>query len=203
MKRGCLPLFIHFHSAPFTSAASQEKVRELVSRLMDGQPMTKLIMIPFGPVQQKIVVSVPQAYRIILYRRFMIRIAELIARQHKAQALVTGEALSQVASQTLSNLATIEAASTMTILRPLIGMDKQEIVDEAKTIGTYDIAIEPHDDCCSFFMPRNPVTKTTISEVERIEQKLDVEGLVNLGLESCEVLEINKSAGAYSARSPL
>ena len=190
MKRGCLPLFVHFHSAPFTSAASQEKVRELVSKLMDGQPPTKLIVIPFGPVQQKIIVSVPQAYRIILYRRFMVRIAECIARQYKAQALVTGEALSQVASQTLSNLATIEAASSMTILRPLIGMDKQEIVDEAKTIGTYDIAIQPHDDCCSFLMPRNPVTKTTVAEVERIEQKLDVESLVQLSLHDVEVLNL-------------
>lgn len=193
MKRGCLPIFVHFHSAPFTSAASQEKVSELVSVLMKGQPFTRLIMVPFGPVQQKIVVGVPTAYRIIIYRRFMVRIAEIIAREHKAQALVTGEALSQVASQTLTNLATIEAAATMSILRPLIGMDKQEIVDEAIKIGTFDIAIQPHDDCCSFLMPRNPVTRTTIAEIEKIERNLDIEGLVNLGLEGREAFGVNGS----------
>lgn len=190
MKRGCLPVFVHFHSAPFTSAASQEKVVELVSHLMKGQPKTRLVTVPFGPIQQKIVVNVPTAYRIIIYRRFMVRIAERIAREHKAQALVTGEALSQVASQTLSNIATIEAASEMPILRPLIGMDKQEIVDEAKKIGTYDIAIVPHDDCCSFLMPRNPVTRTTIAEVEKVEQNLDIEALVQMGLDAKEIRDM-------------
>jgi len=190
MKRGCLPLFVHFHSAPFTSAASQEKVIDLVSVLMKGQPQTKLIVVPFGPVQQKIVVRVPSAYRIIIYRRFMVRIASIIAREHKALALVTGDALSQVASQTLSNLATIEAVSAMPVLRPLIGMDKQEIVDEAIRIGTFNIAIQPHDDCCSFLMPRNPVTRTTVTEVDRVEQNLDIEGLVQMGLEAKEIRDM-------------
>ncbi len=190
MKRGCLPVFIHFHSAPFTSAASQEKVEEMISLLMEGQPRTRLVTVPFGPIQQKIVVGVPMAYRIIIYRRFMVRIAEKIAREQRAQALVTGEALSQVASQTLSNLTTIESVSTMPILRPLIGMDKQEIVDEAKKIGTYDIAIIPHDDCCSFLMPRNPVTRTTNSEVEKVEQNLDIEALVQMGLDGKEIRDM-------------
>lgn len=187
MKRGCLPVYVHFHSAPFTSSQSKEKVVELVEYLMKGQPRTRLIMVPFGGIQQKIVVNVPMPYRIILYRRFMVRIAERIARKERAQALVTGEALSQVASQTLSNIATIEAVSTMPILRPLIGMDKQEIVDEAKRIGTYDTAIIPHDDCCSFLMPRNPVTKTTAEEVDEVEKALDIEGLVQMGLEELEI----------------
>lgn len=191
MKRGCLPFFIHFHSAPFTSAASQEKVIEIVKRLMDAQPATRLFVFPFGEVQKKIVVDVPSAYRVIFYRRFMMRIAQKIANEVKAQVLVTGDALSQVASQTLSNLKTIEAAVDLPILRPLIGMDKQEIVDEAKRIGSYDIAIEPHDDCCSFLMPRNPVTRTNVEEVNKIEEKLDVEALVNLGLESRKVIDVN------------
>lgn len=190
MKRGCLPIFVHFHSSPFTSAASQEKVEEIVAHLMKGQPRTRLILVPFGPVQQKIVVGVPTAYRIIIYRRFMVRIAERLAKEHKAEALVTGDALSQVASQTLSNLATIEAAATLPILRPLIGMDKQEIVDEAKRIGTFDIATLPHDDCCSFLMPRNPVTRTKIAEIEKIEANLDTEGLVRLGLEAIEIRDM-------------
>lgn len=192
MKRGCLPYFIHFHSAPFTSAASQEKVIEMVKRLMDAQPKTRLFIAPFGEVQQKIVVSVPSPYRVIFYRRFMMRIAQRIANEVKAEALVTGDALSQVASQTLSNLKTIEDAVDIPVLRPLIGMDKQEIVDEAKRIGSYDIAIEPHDDCCSFLMPRKPVTRTNLQEVDKIEETLDVEALVNLGLESRKVIDVNK-----------
>jgi thiamine biosynthesis protein ThiI len=191
MKRGCLPFFVHFHSAPFTSAASQEKVVAMTAKLMDAQPHTKLFLVPFGAVQQKIIVSVPSAYRIIFYRRFMMRIAQRLANEIKAQALVTGDALSQVASQTLSNLKTIEAAVDIPVLRPLIGMDKQEIVDEAKRIGSYDIAIEPHDDCCSFLMPRNPVTKTNLQEVNKIEEKLDVEELINLGLGKLKQIDIN------------
>jgi len=190
MKRGCLPVFVHFHSAPFTSAASQEKVMDLISILMKGQPRTRLFVVPFGAIQQKIVVAVPAKYRVIVYRRFMVRIAERIAKETGAKALVTGEALSQVASQTLSNLATIEAVSTIPILRPLVGMDKQEIVDEAKLIGTFDVAIEPHDDCCSFLMPRNPVTRTTAQEVDKIEANLDIECLVQMGLDAKEIRDM-------------
>lgn len=193
MKRGCLPLFLHFHSAPFTSDASQEKVIDMVEEMMKGQPATELIIVPFGQIQQKIIVTVPSAYRVIIYRRFMMKIAERIALRKKAMVLVTGDALSQVASQTLSNLCSIDAAVKMPILRPLIGMDKQEIVDEAKRIGTYDVSIKPHDDCCSFLMPPNPVTKTKISEVEDIEKKLDIESLINLGLESLKIIGISNT----------
>jgi thiamine biosynthesis protein ThiI len=191
MKRGCIPLFIHFHSAPFTTAASQDKTEELVERIMRGQPPATLAMVPLGPIQQKIVISVPAKYRVILYRRFMVRIACAVARKHKAQALASGEALSQVASQTLSNLATIDAVSSLPILRPLIGYDKQEIVDEAREIGTYELSIQPHDDCCSFLMPRNPVTRTTIRELDGVERSLDVESLVKLGLDGCQETRID------------
>lgn len=190
MKRGCQPLFIHFHSAPFTSTASKEKVVELVEHLMRGQPQAALIMVPFGELQKKIVTGAPAKYRVILYRRFMIRIANKLAHTHKAKALVSGEAMGQVASQTLTNLATIEDISELPMLRPLIGMDKQEIVDEAKQIGTFEKSIEPHDDCCSFLMPKNPVTRTTPKELMFVEKSLACEELVAVALEGCEKQEI-------------
>jgi thiamine biosynthesis protein ThiI len=190
MKRGCRPLFIHFHSAPFTTAASQDKTEEIVERLMRGQPSATLAMVPFGPVQQKIVISVPAKYRVVLYRRFMVRIACAIACRHGAQALASGEALSQVASQTLSNLATIDEVSSLPILRPLIGYDKQEIVDEAREIGTYEFSIQPHDDCCSFLMPRHPITRSSVRELEGVERSLDVKSLIKLGLEGCQETRI-------------
>jgi len=127
-----------------------------------------------------------------MYRRFMMRIAEQIAIREGALALATGEALAQVASQTLSNLLTINSVVNMPVLRPLIGMDKQEIVDEAKIIGTFDVSIEPHDDCCSFLMPPNPVTKSNLEEMNNIEKPIDINELVNLGLESFKIIAINK-----------
>jgi len=190
MKRGCSPLFIHFHSAPFTSNASKEKAYEIAEHLMNGQPSAKLITVPFGELQKKIVTGVPAKYRIMLYRRFMIRIANELAQRNEAKALVSGEALGQVASQTLSNLSTIEDISNLPILRPLIGMDKQEIVDEAKRIGTFAMSIEPHDDCCSFLMPKNPVTRTTPKDMEHVERSLSCEELVEAALDGCEVAVI-------------
>lgn len=186
MKRGCSPLFIHFHSAPFTSNASKEKAYEIVEHLMRGQPPSKLVTVPFGELQKKIVTGTPAKYRIMLYRRFMVRIANELARRNDARALVSGEALGQVASQTLFNLSTIESVSGMPILRPLIGMDKQEIVDEAKRIGTFKMSIEPHDDCCSFLMPRNPVTRTIPRDMEHVEKSLKCSELVEEALDGCE-----------------
>ncbi|MFH1874938.1 MAG: tRNA uracil 4-sulfurtransferase ThiI [Pseudomonadota bacterium] len=190
MKRGCLPVYVHFHSAPYTSDASQDKVLDMVKILMQAQPQTRLLVVPFGEIQQKVVLNVPPSWRIVIYRRLMVRIAEKIALREQALALVTGEALSQVASQTLTNLATINEVVNLPILRPLVGMDKQEIVDEAKKIGTFETAILPHDDCCSFLMPPNPVTRSTKFEADKVEQKLEIEQLVNLALDSVKVIDI-------------
>ncbi len=190
MKRGCLPVYVHFHSAPYTSEASQDKVLDMVKMLMQFQPKAKIYVVSFGEIQQKVVVSVPPAWRIMIYRRLMVRIAEKIALKEKAMALVTGEALSQVASQTLSNLATINEVVNMPVLRPLIAMDKQEIVDEARKIGTFETAIQPHDDCCSFLMPPNPVTKSTVIQAAGVEKKLNISELVNLALDSVKVTDI-------------
>ena len=190
MKRGCFPLYIHFHSGPFTSIASVEKVTDLVEQLSQGLKGIQLVVVPFGAIQKEIITQGPEACRVLLYRRLMLRIAEAIAREEGCEALVTGEVLSQVASQTLSNLAAIEAVVTMPVLRPLLGMDKQEIVDEAKRIGTFATACEPHDDCCSFLVPTHPATHIKIEELDRIESKLDITRLVQAGLEGKEVRDV-------------
>jgi thiamine biosynthesis protein ThiI len=182
MKRGAEVEFVHFHSAPWTSAASQHKVRDLVRLLSAYNGPSRLWLVPFGALQQALVVGAPAEPRVVLYRRFMLRIAERIAQHAGALALVTGESLSQVASQTLANLDTIDRAATLTVLRPLVGMDKAEIVERARALGSFPISIEPDEDCCSFLQPRRPATRTRPEELEAIERELDVKGLVDAAL---------------------
>lgn len=192
MRRGCYTDFIHFHSAPFTDAASQEKVKEIVQVLSSWHGgRVRLVMVPLGTVQRKLVTSAPEKYRVILYRRFMLRIAEALAKDFGAEALVTGEALGQVASQTLSNMATTESVVTLPVMRPLIGMDKQEIVDMARQIGTYELSIQPHQDCCQFLEPRHPVTYTTPNELNEVEKGMDIGALVKEGLTGARLTDIN------------
>lgn len=186
LKRGCQTDFIHFHSHPYTDRASVDKALEIAELLTRYQCRATVYLVPFAEVQQRLVTDAPAHLRIILYRRFMVRIAEAIARREGALALVTGESLGQVSSQTLANLATIEAAAAMPILRPLIGMDKQEIIDLARAIGTYEVSILPHDDCCSFLMPRRPATRSTPEELEAAEAALDVDALVSMALDATE-----------------
>lgn len=178
MKRGLKLSFIHFHSAPFTDEASIEKVEEIAELLNEWQNGSGVIRVPFGELQKKIVTSVPSKYRVLLYRRFMLRIASKIAAKIGAGALVTGESLGQVASQTLPNMAAIENVSDLPVLRPLIGLDKQEIIDISKKIGTYNLSIRPHQDCCSFLQPPNPATKSTVDELDRVEQVFNVDQLI-------------------------
>jgi thiamine biosynthesis protein ThiI len=184
MKRGCRVLFVHFHSVPYLPATSQAKARALVERLTTWQYASCLCLVPFGEIQREVVLSVPPPLRVVVYRRLMVRIAEAIGRRHGAQALVSGESLGQVASQTLTNLARIDEAATMPLLRPLIGMDKLEITAAAKWLGTYETSIEPDADCCTLFTPRHPSTGASPPEVERAESRLDLERLVNLGAEA-------------------
>jgi thiamine biosynthesis protein ThiI len=191
LKRGATLTYVHFHSAPYTSAASQDKVRDLVSVLARWSGPSTLYMVPFGDLQKTLVAEAPADPRIVLYRRFMLRIAERIARKHQALALVTGEALGQVSSQTLGNLDTINRAATLPVLRPLVGMDKAEIIELASHVGTYEISIEPDEDCCSFLMPRSPATWTRPEPVAEIEQRLDVEGLIEATLKRIEQERIN------------
>ena len=189
MKRGCQVALVHFHSFPLVDRSSIEKVVELTEMLTRYQYSSQLHLVPFAAVQKHILVSVPVAFRVILYRRFMLRIAEALAHREGAKALVTGDSLGQVSSQTLDNMATIQAAVTIPVLRPLIGMDKQEIMTQAQRLGTYPISILPDQDCCSLFVPRHPALHATAEEVARLEEQLDVPGLVAEALSSAELRE--------------
>lgn len=191
LRRGCSTEFIHFHGAPYQSRASQEKARELVERLCRWQPDTRLHCVAFGDLQRTIVTQAQRRYRVILYRRFMVRIACALAERIGATALVTGESLGQVASQTLTNLSTIQQASALPILRPLIGMDKQEIINQAERLGTLATSNQPDDDCCQLFVPRHPSTAMRADEAERAEAHLDIHGLVATALERIETSTFN------------
>lgn len=183
MKRGCSVIFVHFHSYPYQSKISQEKAGDIVDVLSYFQNSSRMYLIPFGDIQQEIVLNAPAKYRVVLYRRMMMRIAQAIAFKEKALALVTGDSLGQVASQTLENMSTIEDAVKLPVFRPLIGMDKIEIIDKAKAIGTYDISIIPDQDCCQLFIPKNPATRTSIDEIEKVEQSLDIGKLIKMGID--------------------
>jgi thiamine biosynthesis protein ThiI len=178
MRRGCRVLLVHFHSYPILSRASQEKARELARLLTEFQFHSRLFLVPFGEIQQQVTLSVPPPLRVVIYRRLMMRIAETIARRHRAQALVTGEVVGQVASQTLENLAAINRVVTMPVLRPLIGTDKEEITAEAQRLGTYPVSIIPDQDCCTLFTPRHPATKARLADVERAEATLAIDEIV-------------------------
>lgn len=189
MRRGCLVSFLHFHGAPFLDRRTQEKVREIVRLLTRFQYTSRLTLVPFGEVQQEVVVNAPAPYRVLLYRRLMARIAEHLAGLEGAKALVTGESLGQVASQTLENLTVIEEAVRLPVLRPLIGMDKEEISAQARGIGTYKISIQPDQDCCTLFVPRYPATRATVEEIDRAELTLDIGRLVKMSVERAEYEE--------------
>ena len=184
LQRGCRLIFVHFHSAPYLDKTSQEKVRQLVTALTRHQFQSRLYLVPFGEIQRQIVAAVNRPLRVILYRRMMLRIAEGLARKEKAKALVTGESLGQVASQTLENMAVIQQAAALPILRPLVGMDKQEIIDQARRIGTFEISSIPDQDCCQLFVPKHPATKARFDEVEDAESNYDPKEMLRFGLEN-------------------
>ena len=178
MRRGCSVLLVHFHAYPVLSRASQEKVREIAALLASYQLRSRLLLVPFGDLQQRVVLAVRPELRVVVYRRLMLRIAERLARSWRARALVTGEVIGQVASQTLENLTTIAGATTMEVLRPLVGMDKDEISAEAARIGTFPISIIPDQDCCTLFTPRHPATRVTPDEAAQAEQALPIDEMV-------------------------
>jgi thiamine biosynthesis protein ThiI len=191
MRRGCRVLFVHFHSYPILSRASQEKARELVALLTRYQYDSRLFLVPFGEIQQRVVLGVAPPLRVVVYRRLMLRIAEAIGRRHRAQALVTGDVVGQVASQTLENMAAINSVVTLPVLRPLVGMDKDEITAEAERLGTYPISIIPDQDCCTLFTPRHPATKARLADVERAEAALDIDAMVNQAVASAAIEEFH------------
>ncbi len=186
MKRGCRVRLVHFHSYPLLSHASQDKVREITRLLTTYQLQSRLYLVAFGELQRQIVLSSPPPLRVVLYRRLMMRIAERLAKRSRSAALVTGESVGQVASQTIENLAVIDAAVSMPVLRPLIGSDKGEIINEARALETYPISIIPDEDCCQLFTPRNPATKARRSNVEEAEAKLPIEAMIDAAVEAAE-----------------
>lgn len=189
MKRGCRALFIHFHGRPYVSRASEEKVREIVEHLTRHQFYSRLYLVAFGEIQRQIVLGAPAPYRVVLYRRMMLRIAEELAYKEGCWGLVTGDSLGQVASQTPENLSVVEEAARLPVLRPLIGMDKIEITEEAQRIGTFETSIEPDQDCCRLFVPAHPSTKTDLNTIRKIEAGFDLGGLMKQGLERAEMAE--------------
>jgi thiamine biosynthesis protein ThiI len=187
MRRGCRTSFVHFHSYPILSHTSQEKARELARLLTRHQLRSRLFLVPFGAIQQQVVVTIPPPLRVVVYRRLMMRIAERLAIRAGAHALVTGDSVGQVASQTIENLAVVGGVTTLPILRPLIGMDKEEITLEAQRIGTYETSIVPDEDCCTLFTPRFPATRASGAAVEAAERGLDLAALVDRAVGQAEV----------------
>ena len=187
MRRGCSVQLIHFHSYPILSRASQEKVRQIATLLTAYQLRSRLVLVPFGEIQQQVVLAVPAELRVVVYRRLMLRIAERFARTWHARALVTGEVIGQVASQTLENMTAIAAATEMEILRPLVGMDKDEICAEAQRLGTFPISIIPDQDCCTLFTPRHPATRARLADLVAAEQTLPVDDMVGAAVAAAAV----------------
>ena len=187
MRRGCRVHLVHFHSYPILSRASQEKARELARSLARFQFDSKLFLVAFGEIQQRVVLAVAPPLRVVIYRRLMMRIAERIALRQHAQALVTGDVVGQVASQTLENMAAIGRVVSLPVLRPLVGMDKDEITAEAQRLGTFPISIIPDQDCCTLFTPRHPATKAKIWEVERAEAGLPIDEIVAQAVDAAVV----------------
>lgn len=170
MSRGSSQVFVHFHSFPMTTGESLEKVQALVQLLSQYQGNSPLYLVPFAEIQKEIVAQCRESLRILLYRRLMVRVAEVIAKKESALALVTGESLGQVASQTLVNMTAIGQAIELPILRPLLTYSKEEIIREARLFKTFEISTRPHEDCCTFLMPKNPSTNSPHSVLSRAEE---------------------------------
>ena len=189
-KRGVQLEMIHFASPPYTSEQAREKVLQLACELVPWCGRLTVHVVPFAEIQEEIRRSCPEDHFTLIMRRFMMRLADALAHELGCGALVTGECLGQVASQTMAALAVSEDAATLPVLRPLIGMDKEEIVRIARHIGTFDTSILPYEDCCTVFTPRHPKTKPHVEEVREMEQALDVAGLVQRAMENRDIVKI-------------
>ena len=200
MKRGCQVMFVHFHSYPLVDRTSMEKAVDLVEHLNRHQYESNLFMAPLGEIQKKIILTCPPSYRVVLYRRFMVRITEVLARRNRAKAIITGESCGQVASQTLENIAVVNQSAGMPILRPLIGHNKEEIVNIAQNIGTFTTSILPDQDCCTLFVPKHPETKADLDTVLRLEESLSVDEIVKDAVENTERRHFASPEAAAPAR---
>ncbi|GAB4273826.1 MAG: tRNA 4-thiouridine(8) synthase ThiI [Coriobacteriia bacterium] len=191
IKRGAVAVGVHFCGAPQTDEASIARAHRVGEVLEKTGGLARIHSVRFGDVQKQVALSAPPALRVLLYRRLMVRVAERVAADEGALALVTGESLGQVASQTLDNIAVVDEAARLPVLRPLVGNDKVEIIEEARRIGTYEISIEPGDDCCTLFMPRMPATRATVEDVRAAEEALDIEALVSQAMGTITVREFD------------
>ncbi|OIO52797.1 tRNA 4-thiouridine(8) synthase ThiI [Candidatus Uhrbacteria bacterium CG_4_10_14_0_8_um_filter_58_22] len=198
MRRGCRTIFVHFHSYPHVGRESIDKVRRLAESLDRFQGRSILYTVSIAEAQREITAKTDQALRIIMYRRLMMRLAERLAISEGALGLVTGDSLGQVASQTPENLLTVSAAAKLPIYRPLIGEDKRDIVDLARAIGTYAVSIEPHDDCCSLFVPDHPELRSTPEQAAAEEAKLDYTRLIETALAQTERETLGRQTGTMS-----
>ena len=187
MKRGVRCCAIHFQSPPYTGELARDKVMQLAKELAEYSGGMRVYLVPFTKCQLEIHEKCPEGLGTLITRRFMMRIAQEIARQYEAQALITGESLGQVASQTMEALCCTDAVVDMPVFRPLIGMDKTEIMEIARNIGTYETSILPYEDCCTVFTPRHPVTRPKLDTMPKAESKLDVEALVREAVENTQM----------------
>ncbi len=190
MKRGCKVELIHFYNE---RAGVKEKIIELARVLSKFQGKTKVHLIPFKDIQNKIILETPSNKRMIIYRRLMMMIAESVAKDTGAKGLVTGDSIGQVASQTLENQSVIRAAATIPIYSPLIGFDKEEIINIAKKIGTYETSILPYSDCCSYLVSEHPETKADLEDIKKIEKRLNVNTLIKRALKEKETILVTRT----------
>lgn len=203
MKRGAHLGFVHFYGTGARPGESSLHVASsLVRQLVPYQFLARLYRVPFEAIQREIVRNAPENVRVLLYRRMMLRIAEVFARRDRALAIVNGDSLGQVASQTLRNLVAVEAAATMPLFRPLVGMDKMEILAIARKIGTYDISSEPFHDCCPVFLPRSPELSATPEKLAKAEQGLDIQTLVAQGIQGATLERFSYAGGQVGVAEP-
>ncbi len=189
--RGMMIEAVHFHSYPYTSERAFEKVKDLAKILTTYCGKIKMTSVNLLSIQEQIVMNCPEEETTILVRRFMVKIADRVARKSGCQMLITGESLGQVASQTADSLVVTDAATDLPVMRPLIAMDKTQIIDIAREIGTFETSIQPFEDCCTVFLPKHPVTKPKLSKIEESESKLDCESLIEAALADAKVTVIN------------
>ena len=189
-KRGMLIEAVHFHSYPYTSPRAQEKVEDLARIVASYCGRFKMHCVNLLPIQEQIVQNCPEEETTIHVRMFMMRIAERIARDNGCMMLITGENLGQVASQTAEALVVTDSAVSMPVMRPLIAMDKTDIMDKAQEIGTFETSIQPYEDCCTVFLPKHPTTKPKLDRILEAESVLDIEGLVEAAVKAKEVINI-------------
>ncbi|MBN1377250.1 tRNA 4-thiouridine(8) synthase ThiI [Candidatus Woesearchaeota archaeon] len=189
-NRGCEVILVHFQNETITKKGVESKIKELAEKLSQYQPRTKLYIVKFGNIQKEIIKNIPAKYRMIVYRRIMFEIGSKIAEKEHALGLVTGDSIGQVASQTLENLNVIYDKAELPVFSPLIGFTKEEIVKISREIGTYEISIQPYEDCCSYYLPEHPEIKSDLKTIEKAEKNLNIGKEIKDSVESAEIITL-------------